>query len=391
MREQRRRDVTQHGPQLEENACVGASRIADLPGGPWDGRLAVGSFVAAMAGSVAVGSSSIWVAIAFAVLALAMQAYRHARKQPTIGWKKLLIAVGALASAAIGAVLVIVDRAWLSIPLAALALGIDAAIRARQRAKLGRSRGIRIAVGALASAAIGAGVALLGFAFALALSLLPFVVANHRARKRHPKAVARRIILIATLDRVTLAVVAIVVVLVAFRTDVAAIKFPDLKQLQVDDDLKVGSCIARPPIDPDAPARVVSCHAPAAYGRVVKTPPLSFLEPACPARTDDIVQIRGLGAPKACVVALAAPHPGAAGAGGGVIRRGDCIARPARVTKHSTPGVVTGPVLHEVPCAAPGAFAHVVARVDRPERCPSATRALFLEATDRPWVCIAHS
>lgn len=284
------------------------------------------------------GSSSIWVAIAFAVLALGIQAYRHARGQPRIGSQKI----------------------W-------------------------------IALGALVSAAIGAGVALIGFVFALALSLFPFVVANYRARKRHPKAVARRIIpLIATLDRVTLAVVAIVVVLVAFRTEVAAIKFPDVKHLQVDDDLTVGSCIARPPIEQGTPARVVSCHAPGAYGRVVKTPPLSFLEPACPARTDNIVETRSLVRPNACVVALSAPHPGAVGAGGGVIRRRDCIARPGRVKKSSAPGVVAGPVLHEVPCDSPSAYAHVLARVDKPERCPSATRkALFLEATDRVWVCIA--
>ncbi len=77
----------------------------------------------------------------------------------------------------------------------------------------------------------------------------------------------------------------------------------------------------------------------------------------CPAATDELADI-GLGR-TACVRNRRAPHPGEPGAGGGVLRAGDCLRLDGR----------------EVPCAAKGWYGRAAAVTAG--ACPARTRAVF--------------
>jgi hypothetical protein len=119
--------------------------------------------------------------------------------------------------------------------------------------------------------------------------------------------------------------------------------------------------------------RVVDCAAPDASARAASA--LADRPDAeCPADTDLAVATGGT---LLCLVNLRAPHPGAPGQGGGVIRAGDCVANPA-----------TGRT-EELVCAKGGYYATVLARVDRTAQCrPPASEALSLRAASHPVACL---
>ncbi|MFE3448518.1 hypothetical protein ACFXJ8_06235 [Nonomuraea sp. NPDC059194] len=75
----------------------------------------------------------------------------------------------------------------------------------------------------------------------------------------------------------------------------------------------------------------------------------------CPADTDEIARVgkRAI----ACLQYFVEPHPGARGAGGGLLRAGDCLDRAGR----------------ELPCATPGWYGMTVAVVTRMADCPRGT------------------
>ncbi|WP_125636720.1 hypothetical protein [Nonomuraea sp. WAC 01424] len=85
---------------------------------------------------------------------------------------------------------------------------------------------------------------------------------------------------------------------------------------------------------------------------VAHDPPL----PAdCPDDTDDVLRI-GLGR-TACVRSFLAPHAGAPGGGGRLLRPGDCVALDGR----------------EHPCAGPGWYGRSIAITSSADDCPSTT------------------
>ncbi|MFF0249758.1 hypothetical protein [Streptosporangium sandarakinum] len=75
----------------------------------------------------------------------------------------------------------------------------------------------------------------------------------------------------------------------------------------------------------------------------------------------------------ACVRNLATPHPGDAGAGGGVLRAGDCVTARGG----------------ERPCSAGGWYGRALAVVDRAGQCPAATLD-SLAAGPRTIVCLGR-
>jgi hypothetical protein len=295
---------------------------------PSNGWLGVGALVAAAIGVVMViGFGSFWLGIACAAAALGIQAYRSTKRQPKIGARRIWITAGAFVAGVIGAVLVVVDKIWLSIPIAAVGLGVDAFVRARQRAKVGRKRGFRIAVGAVVSATVGAVIALIGFQLSLALSLLPYAVAQYRRVRRAPTAVRQNVKLlwIHMLDFFIPATVALVVGGIALNMyfDAVSKQFgalskqfdthdvgppPDLVYPVVLPDrlrrgrLPVGSCIARPATKQDPRIHQVPCDSQTAYGRVIKRIRRSSSAPTCPDRTN--IVIGSFARPTACVVVL---------------------------------------------------------------------------------------
>lgn len=89
----------------------------------------------------------------------------------------------------------------------------------------------------------------------------------------------------------------------------------------------------------------------------------------CPDDTDDVLRV-GQGR-TACVRGRAAPHPGAPGAGGGVLRAGDCLAADGR----------------ERPCTPSGWYGKAVAVVTAASACPAGTvDALTLD--ERATACL---
>lgn len=75
----------------------------------------------------------------------------------------------------------------------------------------------------------------------------------------------------------------------------------------------------------------------------------------CPDDTDDVVRISA--GRTACTRNVLAPHPGAPGRGGGVLRAGDCVALDGR----------------ERPCTTPGWYGRAVAVVRDAASCPAGT------------------
>lgn len=133
----------------------------------------------------------------------------------------------------------------------------------------------------------------------------------------------------------------------------------------------VGGCVARPGQDLLQP---VACSATNAFARVVASVP-DQAGSECPAETDDIARPGGS---LLCLVSLRAPHPGAPGAGGGVIRPGDCIANPG-----------SGKTV-ERPCTQPGVYATVLARVDQVAQCARpAAESVSLKVSAHPVACLA--
>jgi hypothetical protein len=181
---------------------------------PAYGWLAVAAFAAAMFGLILVFDAT-WATIALCVLALGIQAYRRARLHPEDG-DRIAVAVGTFGSAAIGGVLVLVDKLWLAIPITAAALGIDGVIRARREAK--RKSGGRVAFRAVAEAIARRVAALLGPGLAIASSLLPLAIAQYRRMRDDPQAVRANIKLlwIGVLEILTAAMIAYAVFWVAF-------------------------------------------------------------------------------------------------------------------------------------------------------------------------------
>lgn len=75
----------------------------------------------------------------------------------------------------------------------------------------------------------------------------------------------------------------------------------------------------------------------------------------CPADTDEIARVGQ--ARIACLQYFVEPHPGARGAGGGLLRAGDCLDREGR----------------ELPCSTSGWYGKAVAVVPRMGDCPRGT------------------
>ncbi|MET9336865.1 hypothetical protein [Nonomuraea sp. NPDC003804] len=89
----------------------------------------------------------------------------------------------------------------------------------------------------------------------------------------------------------------------------------------------------------------------------------------CPLDTDEIARVDG--GRIACLQYFLEPHPGAGGAGGGLLRAGDCLDREGR----------------ELPCATPGWYGRAVAVVASMDHCPRGTAdALAMEGQA---VCLA--
>jgi hypothetical protein len=132
----------------------------------------------------------------------------------------------------------------------------------------------------------------------------------------------------------------------------------------------VGGCVAEPS---GGLLRAVDCTGPEAVARVSA----SVREGSgaeCPADTDLVAASTGR---MLCLVNLLAPHPGAPGGGGGVIRAGDCVDNPG-----------TGRTEERV-CGDGGFYAKVLARVDYASQCrPPAAEALALQDVSHPVVCL---
>lgn len=143
---------------------------------------------------------------------------------------------------------------------------------------------------------------------------------------------------------------------------------------------KIGDCFT-PASKPNANLHKVSCSSPKAGTRVIALAPNAFLStPDCPPDTDAFVENRAAFPDKiACVVNLRAPHPGAPGAGGGVIRSGDCV------SVSSLP-----PQINELPCASrTPSNPTVLGRVDNRSACPTGTvGTVVLQDVAHPVLCL---
>jgi hypothetical protein len=132
----------------------------------------------------------------------------------------------------------------------------------------------------------------------------------------------------------------------------------------------VGGCVTEPSGDM---LRAVDCAGSEAFARVAA----SVRERSgaeCPVDTDSVAAGTGR---MLCLVNLRAPHPGAPGGGGGVIRAGDCVDNPG-----------TGRTEERV-CGDGGFYAKVLARVEHTSQCrPPAAEAVALRDVRRPVVCL---
>lgn len=132
----------------------------------------------------------------------------------------------------------------------------------------------------------------------------------------------------------------------------------------------VGGCVAEPSGEV---LQAVDCTGTEAFARVTA----AVREDSgteCPAETDSVAAMADR---MLCLVNLRAPHPGAPGGGGGVIRAGDCVDNPG-----------TGRTEERV-CGDGGYYARVLARVEHASQCrPPAAEALALQDVSRPVVCL---
>jgi hypothetical protein len=234
---------------------------------PSNGWLGIGALCAAAVGVVVViGFNWVWLGISCSALALGTQAYRGAKRQTKVGARRIWIAAGALVAGVIGAVLVVVDRIWLSLPIAAVGLGIDAFVHARQRAN--GSICWDLLIPATVALVIG-GIALNMF-FDDAATQFEEWTKQFDAREVEPPPVFARPMVL-----------------------------PDHSRRG---HLSVGSCIMRPAPEQDARVHPVPCDSPTAYGRVMRMARPTSSAPTCPDRTD--IVIGSLARPTACVVVL---------------------------------------------------------------------------------------
>ncbi|SNT62015.1 hypothetical protein SAMN05443665_10682 [Actinomadura meyerae] len=108
-------------------------------------------------------------------------------------------------------------------------------------------------------------------------------------------------------------------------------------------------------------------------------------EPDCPAGTDGVTNVRGEKTDEnyfeACVRNVKGPHPGDPGAGGAFLTAGDCV---------SSGSIGFG---KEQPCARPGWYGKIIARVDAEKSCPAQTIEVmkmrsFSGSLARPVLCL---
>jgi hypothetical protein len=108
-------------------------------------------------------------------------------------------------------------------------------------------------------------------------------------------------------------------------------------------------------------------------------------EPDCPAGTDGVTNVRGEKTDEnyfeACVRNVKGPHPGDPGAGGAFLTAGDCV---------SSGSIGFG---KEQPCAKPGWYGKIIARVDAEKSCPAQTLEVmkmrsFGGSLARPVLCL---
>jgi len=138
-----------------------------------------------------------------------------------------------------------------------------------------------------------------------------------------------------------------------------------------------GDCLHRQADSGEKPSyQPTSCDGPDADAKVLRTLPGSFAPKAdCPAETDEIAHGAEDPSAQACVRRTAAPHPGDAGRGGGVLRAGDCWSKSAH---------------REVACSTHGWYGKAVARVAQPKQCPAGTTfdaARITATSTHPWLC----
>ncbi|SDG89819.1 hypothetical protein SAMN05421505_10951 [Sinosporangium album] len=109
--------------------------------------------------------------------------------------------------------------------------------------------------------------------------------------------------------------------------------------------------------------------APCAVGQTAVTRVVTGKPTACPPDTDDFAAIGG--SRTACLRNLRAPHPGDPGAGGGLLRSGDCVTARGQ----------------ELPCAGGTWYGKAVAVVRGATRCPSSTLTT-VALTGGPVICL---
>jgi hypothetical protein len=279
---------------------------------PSNGWFAVGAFVSATIGLAMVVVSN-WLTIACLALALGIQAFASTKGRRKVEANRIWFVAGAFFSAAIGAVLVLVDSIWLTLPISAVGLGIGAFVRARQRAKLEWTRSFRIVVGALVSAVVGAVAALIGFQLTIALTILPLAAAHYRRTKRDPKAVKQNLKLMwaAHLSAITAAIIGFAVLMVALNQQLGgAARDFDQTTARMGTDMtdmtnalnhmaqlpmfKVDDCIGLT----EGAVQTVPCASSVASGRVLALAPRSS---ACPEGADYSLE-NGDFAQVACIV-----------------------------------------------------------------------------------------
>lgn len=169
------------------------------------------------------------------------------------------------------------------------------------------------------------------------------------------------------------------VVLVAFVVLVGIIGHRLNTELHAEPG-KVGDCFTASPRS-DGQVTRVSCSSSKASTRAVALAPASFFTtPDCPDNTDSFLQNQNDFAGKiACVVNLRGSHPGAPGAGGGVIRTGDCVKVDTLFSS-----------VDETACdRRSSGLAKVLARGQDRSACPAGTKAvLTLQGVSRPVLCL---
>ena len=145
------------------------------------------------------------------------------------------------------------------------------------------------------------------------------------------------------------------------------------------DEASAGGCAT---VDRGRATRV-DCSASEARARLlaIASPSDPARRKRCPAQTDDIVPMVDAVAESGCLRRLTPPHPADRGAGGGILRAGDCIVDPSA----GAPGL-------EVRCGSRRDWATVAAMASGPARCsPPAVDVVQRPApAAEPILCLAR-